>query len=175
VVKDLELWDVLRTRRSIRKYRTDSVPDEKIEKVLEAARIAPSADNRQPWDFVVIRGRQKIRELEEATYPGSEFVGQAPVVIVACANPETCGTRQDGVKYYMVDIGIAFQQLMLAAWELGLGTCWVVDFREDRLRKALSLPHQTIPIALTPLGYPDEKHGMTPRKRLLDIVHNERW
>jgi len=171
----LELWDALRTRRSIRKYKKDSVSDEKIEKVLEAARIAPSADNKQPWSFVVVRSKEKIRELGEATYPGSEFIGNAPVVVVACANPEKCGVRMDGVKYFMVDIGIAFQQLILAAWELGLGTCWVADIQEDKIRKALDLPSQIVPVALTPLGYPDEKPNMTPRKGLADIVRNERW
>ena len=171
----MELWDALRTRRSIRKYKKDTVPDEKIERVLEAARIAPSADNKQPWSFVVVRNKEKIRELGEATYPGSEFTGNAPAVIVACANPEACGVRQDGVKYFMVDIGIAFQQLILAAWELGLGTCWVADIQEDKIRKALDLPSQIIPIALTPLGYPDEKPSMTQRKGLADIVHSERW
>jgi len=125
--------DVLRTRRSIRKYKPDPVPQEDIEYVLEAARLAPSWANRQCWKFVVITDEAIKRELAKA---GNEWIAHAPVIIAACADPSKSGRKGDQ-EYYMLDIGIAMEHLILAATERGLGTCWIGWFKEEVARKAL--------------------------------------
>jgi len=143
-------------------------------RVLEAARLAPSAANRQPWSFIVVTDA-KMRESLKSAYSPDWFIS-APVVIVACTFPEKAWVRRDGEEYWKVDISIAMQNLILAAWEEGLGTCWIGAFNEKEAKSALGIPANVRVVAMTPLGYPAEHKGaVTDRKSLEEIVHCDRW
>jgi nitroreductase len=164
----MELWEAIRTRRSVRAYRPEPVPRELVIKVLEAARLAPSAANRQPWHLYVVTDAAR-REALRAAYE-KDWLWKAPVVIVACMRPGTAWKRGDGLGYASVDAAIAFDHLTLAAWAEGLGTCWVGAFKPDALRRALELPNDVEPVVMTPLGYPAETKPATARKALDEIV-----
>jgi len=163
--------DVVRRRRSIRKYRPDPIPQSKIDYLLEAARLAPSWANGQCWTFLVVTDAKLRHDVAQA---GNEWIADAPVLIVACADPKQSGMKADQ-NYYLLDIGIALEHVMLAAAEQGLGTCWVGWFDEQRARKALGVPDHVRVVALTPVGYPDEAPDPRPRKSLGEIVRKDGW
>ncbi|MGD0451245.1 MAG: nitroreductase family protein [Candidatus Bathyarchaeia archaeon] len=171
----MSVLDILKKRRSIRKYQTKPVEVEKITEVLEAARLGPSANNQQPCYFIVIT-QPEARESLRAAYKADWFV-HAPVIIVGCVNPKEGWKRGTfGEEYWKVDLAIAMQNLILAATELGLGTCWIANFDENAVKKALNIPKEIRVVAMTPLGYPDEEKGsVTDRKPLEKIVHYEKW
>jgi nitroreductase len=170
----MNVFEAIQKRRSIRKYKSDSVESEKLTKVLEAARLAPSAGNRQPCHFVVVTSRIARESLKEAWVP--DWVVNAPTVIVCCAVSKGIILRIVGRELWKVDGAIAMQNLVLTATELGLGTCWVASFIEKRLRKALGIPRGLRVVAITPIGYPDEEQGaVTDRKPLEAMVHYEKW
>jgi nitroreductase len=170
-VRPLELMEVVRQRRSIRKYRPDPVPQAKIDQVLEAARLAPSWATKQCWTFVVVTDPKTKRSVSEA---GNEWIEHAPVIVVACADPKNSGLKK-GQPYYMLDIGIAMEHLVLAATDQGLGTCWIGWFDEQKAKAALGVPKDIRVVALTPLGYPDEDPEARPRRSLGEIVFRDRW
>jgi nitroreductase len=168
------VFEIIRKRRSIRLYEEKPVKQEKLNRVLEAGRLAPSADNRQPWRFIVATD-EKIKEKLRAAYDEEWFVS-APVIIIGCAVPKEAWVRMDGQEYWMVDVAIAMQNMILVATELSLGTCWIADFDEEAARKALKLPHSVRIVAMTPLGYPaEEKRPVRNRKSLSEIVHYDSW
>jgi len=167
----VEFTEVVRRRRSIRKYRPDPVPQAKIAQVLDAARLAPSWANSQCWTFVVVSDPKAKRRLAEA---GNEWIEQAPSIVVACADPKKSGVKRDQA-YYLLDIGIAMEHLVLAATDLGLGTCWIGWFDEQKAKVALGVPKDVRVVALTPLGYPDEEPEARPRRSLGEIVYRDRW
>ncbi|MCW4048014.1 MAG: nitroreductase family protein [Candidatus Bathyarchaeota archaeon] len=170
----MDILELLAKRRSIRRYQTKPVEKEKIIRVLEAARLGPSAANMQPCYFVVVT-EKGVRESLKASYNADWFV-QAPVIIVGCANPKEAWRRRDGEEYWKVDLAIAMQNLILAAAELGLGTCWIANFDEKAAKRALNVPKEIRVVAMTPLGYPDEEKGLvTDRKPLDKLIHYERW
>lgn len=170
----MDVLEAIKKRRSIRKYQKKPVEKEKLNKVLEAARLAPSASNMQPWHFIVVTD-PKAKESLRASYNREWFV-QAPVIIVACAVPEEAWLRRDGEEYWKVDTAIAMQNLVLASTELGLGTCWIAAFKEEEAKKALGIPEHVRVVAMTPLGYPAEEKGpVTDRKPLNNIVHYDKW
>jgi nitroreductase len=173
VVK-MDVSEAIRTRRSIRSYLKKPVEKKKLLKVLEAARLSPSAVNFQPWTFIVVT-KPKIKQELGASYQSEWFIS-APVIIVACAHLDKAWKRFDGEEYWKVDISIAMQNLVLAAWEQGLGTCWIGAFNEDEAKKALGIPSNIRVVAMTPLGYPAEEKGpVTDRKPLDEIVRYNRW
>ena len=137
-------------------------------KVLEAARLSPSAANRQQWKFIVVKNTEKRRQLAEAAC-GQSFVSQAPVVLVACAT-EVQAIMPCGQPTYTVDVSIAFAYLILQACELGLGTCWIGAFKEDEVKKILRIPEPIRVVAMSPLGYPAHPIPPRPRKSLAEIV-----
>jgi nitroreductase len=167
----MDLMNVIRARCSVRKYRPEVVPEEKIEKVLEAARLAPSWANGQCWTFIVVTDPKVKLRLTEGE---NAWVGEAPVVIAACADPKKSGEKKDQ-GYYLVDIGIAMEHLVLAATELGLATCWIGWFDEAKAKSALGVPKEIRVVALTPLGYADETPEERPRRALSEIVYREQW
>jgi len=164
----MDLWEAIRTRRSIRAYKPDPVPRALVEKVLEAARLAPSAANRQPWHFFVVADAGRRAALREAY--GKEWFYTAPVIIAACARPGAGWKRADGASYAAVDVAIAFDHLTLAARAEGLGTCWIGAFEPAELRRILELPAELEPVALTPLGFPAEDGRFNARKPLDEIT-----
>ncbi len=168
----MDLQKAIEGRRSIRKYSARPVEDEKLNEVLNAARLAPSASNQQEWRFVVVRDAEKIKALEAAA-GGQKFVEEAPVAIAACALPGRrmlCGQPTD-----TVDVSIAMSFLILKAYELGLGTCWLGHFDAEQVKRILGIPENLSVVALSPLGYPAETPAPRPRKALAEIVHYEKY
>lgn len=169
----MELMEIIEKRRSVRAYKTQEISDEKLSKVLEAARLAPSASNRQPWKFVVVRDPAKRGELAKASRSQS-FVGEAPIVIAGVAlEPER--VMSCGVPAYAVDLAIALEHIALAAQDEGLGTCWIGAFSQEEVKKILGVPDQYKVVALMPIGYPEDAPGPKTRKPLDDIVCYERF
>lgn len=167
--------DAMKTRRSIRRYKPDPVPEELLKAVLNAARLAPTANNAQPWRMIVVRDEDTKRKLV-AGANGQKFIAQAPVVIVACGLPDEAFATAGGyMSSHVIDVSISLDHLTLAAHSLGLGTCWVAWFKEERIRDALGIPEDVRVVALTPLGYPDEAPEKTPRKNLEELVLYERY
>jgi nitroreductase len=169
----MEFFEVIQKRYSSRSYKPDPVDEAKVRQVLEAARLAPTASNRQAFKFIVIHTAGKEIELRKI-YNGPWFV-QAPIIICGCTIPSKAWIRRDGKNYSDVDIAIAMDHLILAATELGLGTCWIAAFDPVAARKILGLPNDVEPIVLTPLGYANDHPGSKGRKTLTEIVNYEHW
>jgi nitroreductase len=166
--------DAIVTRKSVRAYLDRPVEDEKLNAVLDAARLAPSASNRQEWRFVIVREPEMRLKLSAAA-GGQSFVGDAPVLIVACAETDNHVMRC-GQLSYPIDVAIALDHLSLAAVELGLGTCWIGLFDEKRVKELLGIPEPIRVVELMPLGYPENPAGITKRRFPLErIVKYERW
>lgn len=173
----MDIYEAIAARRSIRRYQPDPVEEEKVTRVLDAARLAPSWKNLQCWRFIVVRadaGKAGILSGFDDTNPGKKGITAAPVVIVLCADPQASGTMGDK-DYYLVDAGIAMQNLMLAARAEGLGTCWLGEFDENPVKAALGIPATWKIVGMTPLGYPDQDPRPRPRKALEEILMHERW
>ncbi len=169
----MQFLDLAKQRYSVRAYKSDPVEDEKLQKVLEAARLAPTACNLQPFQFIVIHTKGREAELRRI-YSDSWFV-QAPIVICACGMPSQSWVRSDSKNYWEVDVTIAMDHLILAAADLGLGTCWIGAFNPDAAREVLRLPNDVEPSAFTPLGYPDDQPGYKGRKTINELVKYEHW
>jgi nitroreductase len=171
----MDVYEAMRTRTSVRGYRNDPVADETLKCVLDAARIAPSGKNGQPWTFIVIRDPEIRRRLVPAC-KGQSFIAEAPIVIAACGREELAYQKMGGYWNSLpVDIGISFAHLMLAASAEGLGTCWIGAFMEEEVRAILDVPPDVKIVALTPLGYPKGDRVTRPRKPLEEILMYERW
>jgi len=171
----MDVFEAVKIRRSIRAYRSTPVSKEKLEKILEAARLAPSANNIQPWHFIVVTDPEKRAKLAKTPFAG--FLKEAPVVVVGC------GDQKASPKWFMVDVAIAIQNMVLTATSEGLGTCWVGSFNEDQVREMLKIPENYRVVALLALGYPREKidlqgkilHLVRRRKKLERIVSFEEF
>lgn len=169
----MDVFDAIKGRRSIRKYSGRPVEDEKMQKVLEAARLSPSASNLQNWKFIVVRDPEKISKMLEAAYH-QPFVGQAPAILVSCGtDPE--GVMACGQYKHSVDLSIATAYMILEAYEQGLGTCWLGRFNEEMVKKVLDIPKEARVVAVTPIGYADESPEPRPRKAMDEIVCYERY
>lgn len=165
--------DLIRARYSVRAYKPDAVPDELLRQVLEAARLAPTAANRQPFRVIVIHTRGREAELRRI-YARPWFT-KAPLVLAIVGLPAEGWVRMDGKDYTDVDVAIVFDHMVLAAADLGLGTCWIGAFNPDAARQVLGLPEGVEPIALTPLGYPADEPRPKERRPLGELVRYERW
>jgi nitroreductase len=168
----MDVTEAIIGRRSIRSFLSRPVEEEKLMAVLDAGRQAPSARNLQDWKFVVVRDPATRKSLAEAAR-NQEFVGQAPVVIVACGTSDyvmTCGQPA-----YIMDVTIAVDHMTLAAIPLGLGTCWIGAFYEEKVKQILGIPEQVRVVALLPLGYPAQTPKPTPRKKVDEILAYEKW
>jgi len=169
----MEFNELIRKRYSVRAYKPDPIGDEELTRVLEAARLAPTADNRQPFRLIVIHTKGKEAELKQI-YNRDWFV-QAPIVICACGLPSEGWVSRKGKSYTDVDVAIVMDHLILAATELGLGTCWVAAFDVDAAKRILNLPDGVEPILFTPLGYPADQPTPKRRKSLEELVRFEHW
>lgn len=168
----MDVLSTIQGRRSIRKYSNKPVEDEKLLKVLEAARLAPSAKNLQELRFIVAKD-SKIREkLTEAI--AQPFVGEAPIILVCCG-AETSGVMKCGQPRYTIDVSIATAYMILGAYEQGLGTCWLGSFDENMVKKVLDIPQEVRVVAITPLGYPSESPSQRPRKELKEIISYDKY
>jgi len=170
----MDYFDLIKRRYSVRAYKSDPVNEAQLAKVLEAARLAPTAANRQPFQLVV--AHVKGREEELARIYHRKWFIQAPLVICACGVPAQGWVRgADGFNCTVMDVAIAMDHLILAAADLGLGTCWIAAFDVVAACAAFGLPRGVEPIALTPLGYPADQPGPKERKPLAELVRYERW
>jgi len=169
----MDFSELIAARYSVRTYRSDPVEQEKLDQVLEAARLAPTAANRQPFQIVVIR--TKGREEELARIYGREWFVQPPLVIGICGLPDRAWMRMDGRNYVDIDVAIVMDHLILAAANAGLGTCWVGAFNPVAAREILDLPDDVEPLAFTPLGYAADEPKPKKRKPLSELVRYERW
>jgi len=175
MVLKMDVFGAIQTRRSVRAYEPTPVPKEKLNKILEAARLAPSAENIQPWHFIVITNPSKRERLAKAPFAG--FLKEAPVVIVGCGN------QRASPRWFMVDVAIAMQNMVLAATAEGLGTCWIGSFNEKEVREMLKIPGEYRIVALLALGYPRKKidiqgailHTIRRRKKLEEIISFEEF
>lgn len=171
----MDVFEAIQKRHSVRAYESTPVSKEILEKILEAARLAPSAGNIQPWHFVVVTDAEKRVKLAKIPFAG--FLREAPVVIVGCGN------HKASPRWFMVDVAIAMQNMVLAATAEGLGTCWVGSFNEEEVKEMLKIPGDYRVVALLALGYPRKKidiqgrllHLVRKRKRLEEIVSFEEF
>ena len=164
----MEFYEVVEARRSVRAYGDDPVEQDKLQRILKAARQAPSAANRQAFKFYVIRDEALRVEMLEAY--GQPWLADAPLIVCACTYPGRAWRRSDGKSYADVDLAIAMEHLVLAAAAEGLGTCWIGAFKPDVVCRLLALPDDLEPVAMTPLGYPESLPPASPRKSLDDLV-----
>ncbi len=170
----MEFSELISKRYSVRAYRPDLVEDEKLEKVLEAARLAPTACNNQPFWFVVVHTEGRKDDLKRI-YKAVWF-SDAPIVICGCAVTSEGWVRSyDGKNHCDLDVAIAMDHLILAATELGLGTCWIAAFDPAAAKEVLGLPEGVEPVIFTPLGYPADAPREKSRKALSEIVRREKF
>jgi len=169
----MNVSEAIRKRYSVRSYQNRPVEEDKLQRVLEAARLAPSANNKQEWRFVVVQDAQTRKKLSEIAR-GQRFVAEAPVVIAACAVTDnhvmTCGQL-----CYPIDVAISIDHLTLQAVEEGLGTCWIGAFFEDRAKELLGIPEAVRIVDLVTLGYPADEWRPKSRLPLDQIVMKEKW
>ncbi|MEM1582273.1 MAG: nitroreductase family protein [Candidatus Bathyarchaeia archaeon] len=171
----MDVFEAIQTRRSVRAYEPTPIPKEKLDKILEAARLAPSAGNIQPWHFIVVTDPSKRERLARAPFAG--FLKEAPVVIVGCGN------QKASPRWFMVDVAISMQSMVLAATAEGLGTCWVGSFDEKEVKETLKIPDEYRVVALLAIGYSRKKldiqsgilHLIRKRKNLEEIVSFEEY
>jgi len=168
----MELSEAIKGRRSIRKYKTQPIPSETVQLLIEAATYAPSAGNIQPWHFIVAEDPAVKKKLAEAAYNQAQ-VEQAPAVIVVCADEQQISPRYGSRGknlYCLQDTAAATQNILLIAYSLGLGTCWIGAFNEEQAKQAVNAPEGVRPVAMIPVGYPDVVPRQRMRKPLNDIM-----
>lgn len=173
----MDFYEVIRTRRSIRSYKPDPIPEEVLMRIMDAARIAPSGSNRQPWKFIVVKDEELRKRLAAACH-NQTFIAEAPVIIVACGyNIHWNRGGYMGDLSMLIDVSIAFTHLILAARAEGLGTCWIGAFDNEEVKKILGVPEDVNVVAITPLGYPKDEEFREPgsRKALSEIISIDRF
>jgi nitroreductase len=174
----MDFYEVIKTRRSVRSYKKDPIPDDVLKRVLNAARIAPSGNNRQPWKFIIIKDEERKKKMVELC-EGQKFVAEAPILIVACGrNIHYNRGGWMGDYSMIVDVAIAMDHLTLSARAEGLGTCWIGSFDNEGIKKFLGIPEDVNVVALTPLGYPknpDVFKETKDRKNLEEIICYDKW
>ena len=169
----MDVFTAISQRSSVRAYKATDVEEDKLKKVLEAGRLSPSASNRQEWKFIIVKSKEAKRKLATAAFEQS-FIGEAPIVIVACAT-ESKAMMACGQPAYTVDVSIACAFMILQAYELGLGTCWIGAFNEGEVKKILRVPESIRVVAMTPVGYPNQPPSQRVRKGLDQIICFEKY
>ena len=169
----MDVMQAIEERFSVRAFEERKIEPDKLERVMEAARLAPSASNRQEWRFVLVQNEQMRAKLSDAAL-GQQFVGEAPAVIVACAVGAD-HVMPCGLHCYPIDVSIAMSYITLAATAEGLGTCWIGAFDADKTRELLDIPSDVVVVGILPIGYPT---GSAPDKNRMSmdaIVFEEKW
>ena len=169
----MDVMQAIQLRRSVRAFEDKPIEEIKLQAVLEAGRLAPSARNMQEWKFVVVKDPETRQQLAVAA-KGQTFIGQAPVVIVACATITdyvmTCGNLAS-----LIDVAIAVDHMTLKAVEEGLGTCWIGAFHQDQVKAILGIPMDVNVVTMIPLGYPADEPASKSRKLLGEVICLEKW
>lgn len=169
----MKVLETIRNRGSIRRYRRQPIRGEDLDKILEAARLSQSAGNRQPWEFVVVDDSEMKNRLVDVA-GNQEFVAEAGAVIVCLADPST-SAKVGPFEGYLIDVAIAIENMVLTAWDLDIGSCWIGAYSEPGLKRLLGIPDKLRVASLLTLGYPAEKPAVKRRKRLEEIVHRNRY
>lgn len=172
----MDVFEAVKLRRSIRSYRPKPVPTKSLNKILEAARLAPSAHNSQPWHFIIVTDPEKRKAIAKECMFG-RFLSESPVVIVGCGDPSA------SPGFYVQDTTIALEHMVLVATGEGLGTCWIGAFKENSIKKLLKIPDKLRIVSLLALGFSKESldltralvHAMPPRKKLHEITSFEEY
>jgi len=172
----MDLYEAMDARRSVRAFSKEDVPDSTIEKILTYGNLAPTAGNLQSRDFITVRKAETKAKLAEAAF-GQDFVSQAPIVVVVCANSERAKPYQKrGEELYSIqDATAAIQNILLATHAEGYGACWVGAFSESQVSEILELPRTARPLALIPIGRPTEEPLHKKRMPTSHIIHKEKW
>ncbi len=166
----MSVLEIIQKRRSVRRYKGNPIPQDVLLRVLEAARLAPSGKNYQPWKFIIVQEEDLKKKVARASAE-QHFIAEAPLIIVACGFPDNCYSRMGRyMKSWPVDVAIALEHLILQAEEEGLGTCWIGSFEEQEVKALLNVPEEVKVLALTPLGYPDQTPSDRGRKSLDEII-----
>ena len=169
----MEFGELIQVRRSVRGYKPDPIPEEVLRRILEAGRFAPTAANRQPFQLIVVT-HAATRSLLKEVYDRDWFY-TAPLILVGCIEPAKAWQRADGFNAAEVDISIVMDHIILAAANEGLGSCWICNFNEARLKEILGIPANVRALAMTPLGFPAAEPRPFQRKPLEELVRRERW
>ena len=169
----MEFQELIRVRRSIRGYRPETVPADALGRILEAARLAPTAANRQPFHLLVVT-EPSIRKRLKEVYDRDWF-WTAPMIIVGCVDPAQAWQRSDGFSAAEVDVSIVMDHVILAAANEGLGSCWICNFDEVKAKEILGIPPEVRAIAMTPIGFPAAEPREFQRKALSELIRYERW
>lgn len=184
-VNNMQTLEAINTRKSIRRFLDTPVEKEKIQALLEAAIRAPSAMNKQCWRFVAVTNKETIAQLAKCNMVFNGWLKDAPAIIVALADPDESADMND-LPYYMWDSALAMHTLVLAATDMGLGTCYLAAYNEDKVKELLGIPEDLRVVCMTPLGYPTEKRsvgeklmkamaGSSKRKPVEEVAHWEKW
>jgi len=169
----MDLFEVIERRRSVRKYKPESIANEDLKKILEAGRLAPSGGNRQPWFFVVVKEAETKKALSTAAN-SQKFIANADVIVVALGIPRIEHHPLSSTRIpYLQDPMIAVEHMILAATALGYGTCWIGAFNESQVKQILKIPENLRVIALLPVGVPDENPPPRPRKSFKEIFFKD--
>ena len=185
MLRNMDTLEAINTRQSIRRYLDTPVEKDKIQALLEAAIRAPSAMNKQCWRFVAITDKETMVQLSKCHAAFNSWLKDAPAAVVVCADPKG-STEHNGLSYYMWDAALAMHNLVLAATDMGLGTCYLAAYNEDKVKELLGVPDNIRVVCMTPLGYPTEKRsvgeklmkavaGSSKRKPVDEVAHWEKW
>jgi len=171
----MDFYEAVKKRRSYRVYKPNMPEDDKVNRILEAARLAPTWANMQGMHYIVVKDPEIVKGVWKAVGQRKKFV-EAPMYIVGVISESGSGTNTNGIQYFPLDCGICFEHLILAATAEGLATCWIGWFNETKVKKVLEIPEEFRVMALTPLGYPvKEKGEVTERKLIEEIVHYDKF
>lgn len=169
----MDIYDAIKKRRSVRSYKPDPVPEDKLKRILEAARLAPSAKNKQDWKFIIVKNPEKRKKLSVAA-KNQDFLAQAPIVIAGVAlDPDYIMSCE--VPGYAVNLAIAMEHIALTAAAEGLGTCWIGAFSQKEVKEILNIPENYKVVSLMPLGFPADKSISKSRKSLEEITCEENF
>jgi nitroreductase len=169
----MDVYEAIKKRRSVRLYKDKEISEAVLNKILEAARLAPSAHNAQDYKLIIVKDNQKKQRLAKAGL-WQKFIYQAPIIIAGVAlDPKSDSSSE--VPFYAVNLAIAFDHITLAAASEGLGTCWIGAFRQEEVKKILEIPEKYKVVALMPLGFPDDKPNKKSRKRIKELICYEKF
>ena len=169
----MDFLELIKSRYSVRAYKNQPVEEEKLDKILQAARLAPTAVNYQPFKLILIHTKEREDELKQIYQ--AEWFKKAPIVICVCCEPQNAWVRRDGKNFADIDATIVMDHIILAATSLGLGTCWIGAFNAKAAREILKLPDEVEPLVFTPLGYPADEKPIRKRKDVSELVRYEQW
>jgi nitroreductase len=166
--KKMDVLEAIKTRRSIRRYKPEQISEKNLQTILEAARLAPSAANRQPWRFIIVQEAARKKAVAEAANDQT-FMNDAAAIVVATGDPD------ESARWHEKDTMIALEHMVLTATSMGFGSCWIGAFDEDEVKRLLKIPARMKVVAILPIGIPDEKPKARPRKDSSEIFFKEQW